>query len=131
MPLFCATGPSLSMLLLAEFFARCFRFASETRNNFLRMASQVPPRPLGDIPEALRASLGAAQLRTSLISSGQLGPDSTKVALFDAEKFLAFSLGTLEYALFPARGDRILQPLLEPITAIWPAIGRLRRSGTP
>ena len=57
------------------------------------------------IAEMLRPSPDAAYLRISFSSSVQTSvfprPDSADVVSTDSEKYLAFFLGTLEYALFP------------------------------
>ena len=60
---------------------------------------------VGQIAEMLRSSPDAAHLRKSISSSVQTlvfpGPDPTNAVLSDTEKYLAFLLSTLEYALCP------------------------------
>ena len=74
------------------------------------MASQVPPRLLEEISEALRASPDAAQLRAGLISSIQYSffarTDAAKVDISDSEKYLTCFLGALGYALSPSLRSR-------------------------
>ena len=78
---------------------------SGTHDNFFEMASQSSSRFPEQISDAMRASPDAAQLRNTVSCSVQTsfspGPDPTDVVLSDTEKYLTFSLGTLEHALFP------------------------------